>query len=49
MILRICDKRSGQQLACFALPKSTTFKDLEHIRDKILKRFGKGVSVRVML
>lgn len=49
MQLRICDKQTGQQIACFALTNSITFKELEYIRDKVLKRFGKAVSVRVML
>ena len=50
MMLRICDKRTGQQLACFGLsPDQRNFKQLERIRDNCIKRFGHAVSIRIVL
>lgn len=49
MMLRICDKRTGQQLACFGLPSDVTVVRLQRIRDNVIKRFGRTVSVKVVL
>lgn len=49
MMLRICDKRTGQQFACFTLPSSITFAQLGRIRANVVKRFGDTVSVRIVL
>lgn len=49
MKLRICNKRTGEEIAWFSLPNPITVKQLERMRNNVIKRFGRAVSVRIVL